>query len=751
MKATTAYRFSSISMVAALAVAASGCGPAEEASGARVRLVAEQAAFTYGDAPFPSDAARRADGHLEAPRHLDRIIPRNADSFGRHLEALDGFGLRPAIELFIDGAIDGASIPSSTAELDDAVVVVKLEGGAPGPVVPYDWRWDEGRHVLTGSPVPGVVLDEASLYAAVVTRDVRSVDGLPLAPPQVYRDWSAAPDRVPERWKSTASALDSLARLPVFRGGERIAGVTIFTTQRATRTLVATRGLLADLPPPVLSFVDSSLVFDDPADLLAVLGEPERDGDGQERWGWSNPTGIAHDHVAVLATGTMTLPRFRRADTGTDDPDDETFAVDAATGVTAVAQEVVVPVSLALPKGAPPPDGFPIAIFGHGLGASRHAMLTFIEPLTRAGFAVIAIDMDGHGSRFVSEDDENNLAEILPAFSGDPTRVDGFGDLTGPITTLDLVEGFANLSAFRDSIRQSVLDLAGVARMLKGAHYDLSPLAGPYGLTPTLDTRRLVYLGESYGSVVGAVFSAVEPEVELFVLDVPGGGFLDLILCEGPGMRAQVLPFIDLVYGVDGDIDRFHPVMSMAQAVLDGADPLSYAKHVLADRFDVAGSTLGPRHVVAIEVIDDEVIPNVATGALTRAMGLEILTPGFYDLAGVAGVPSPAEGNVSGQTAVTVQYAPATHGANWTSEHGMRHYGPPLPNGGQRDALPEPFAIDNPIYETLEQVVEVLLTHQESGTPRVRSTQAPLADFDGDGVLDEDEIASGADPLHPSK
>ena len=29
---------------------------------------------------------------------------------------------------------------------------------------------------------------------------------------------------------------------------------------------------------------------------------------GTEMWGWDNPTGIAHDHVGVFASGVMTMP-----------------------------------------------------------------------------------------------------------------------------------------------------------------------------------------------------------------------------------------------------------------------------------------------------------------------------------------------------------------------------------------------------------------------------------------------------------
>ena len=55
--------------------------------------------------------------------------------------------------------------------------------------------------------------------------------------------------------------------------------------------------------------------------------------------------------------------------------------------------------------------------------------------------------------------------------------------------------------------------------------------------------------------------------------------------------------------------------------------------------------------------------------------------------------------------------------------------------------LPDPVTIDNPIYETLSQVFEVLHSHQAGEAPRVRMTKIPVRDFDGDGTPDEQDPA----------
>jgi dienelactone hydrolase len=721
-----------------------------------IRMQVGEAAPAYGEAPWPTDALRDANGRLEVIAGLEAVTPTRADELARHLAATGGFGLRPLVELFLDGPIDPASLPPSTRAIGDAILVIDVEPGSPdiGSVVPFDWAYDPLRRVVGGSPSPGVVLASGRRYAAIATTALRSPTG-PVAPaPELVR-WLDGGGEPPARWRSTAEVARALTSSGPF-DPETIAGVAVFTTQHGTRTLALARAILDDparVPAPTVSFADESLIFLGSARLDALLGVAARDADDEEIWGWSNPTGIAHDHVGVIATGTMTTARFTRERRGDGEPDDETFAVDEATGAPAVDVAAhPIPVTIVLPAGPVPAAGFPVAIFGHGLGAGRHAVVTFAEPLTRAGFAVAAIDLADHGSRYRDLDEDNELAEIIADFSGDPALRDGFGDAWGLASTFALLRELENLSAVRDSFRQSVLDLCQLARLLRSAALDLSALAAAYGgEPPRLDARHIAYLGESYGAHVGTVFAAIEPEVDLYVLDVPGGGLLDLEIARSPEIGSLLIPFARWVYGFEGTFDRFHPLVAIGQAILDAADPLTYAPHVLGDRLMVGASPLGPRHVLVIEVVHDELIPNLATHALARAMGLPVLEPDLFAPADLPRVASPAQGNANGQSAALVEYAPATHGANWTSGVGILRFVPGAPHPGEDPfpTLPAPIEIENPLYETLEQVVEALLSHQSGAPPIFRSTLAPVADFDGDGVSDEEEIAMGRDPFDP--
>lgn len=696
----------------ALALVLAACGDSSSPATA-ITMKVGSAPPAYGDAPFPTDALRDGD-HLATLTGLDKIVGFHGDLVAAHLAALDGFGLRPLVEFPVEhGDLD----PNSITDASAALVAVDT-----GEAIAMDWQYDATRHVLGGAPKSGQILREGTQYAAYLTTAVRDAAGAPLARSPGLD--SLAPDR----WRSTADAMHALA-IP------DVAAFTMFTTQHATAALVAARAIMDDpsvVPPPVVAFPDPAIIFSGQAQLDALLGQATRATDGPrsglERWGNDNPTGIAHDHVGVIGTGTITVARFRGDDTGTDGPDSKTFHFDDA-GKPIVQSIDTIPITFILPAAPPPADGYPVVIYGHGLGASRDALEAFAEPLTSQGYALVGIDHVGFGSRYDATDLGNNLAG-RPGFTGDKALRDGFGDTTGLVTTLHFFENFLDISAIRDGIRQSALDQGRIVEALHAPGLDLSAL----GPNAKLDTRKITYLGESFGTVVGTLFAATEPGIDLFVLDVPGGGILDLLLPSSPEIGGLALPYIETIYKPAAPLDRFSPMIGLEQTVIDGGDPLSYAPHVMADHF--AG--IGARSVICLEVVGDQVLSNRGTDALVREMNLDVLTPDLTPPAGMSEVSSPVAGNRGDQTAIVVQYSPATHGANWSAEHGTLNYLPgfPAPGDDPFPKLPAPITIGNPIYATYDQVFEILSTHLAGGPPRVRSTETPVADFDGDGYPD---------------
>jgi hypothetical protein len=708
-------------------------------AGTTVVMTARDDVPAYGSAPFPTDAVRDGD-HLAVIPGLDSLAGHHADLISAHLAALDGFGLRPLVEFFVDGPIDPDTVPATTRTLDDAAMVVDVDPASPehGRVIAMDWRYDDARGVIAGSPTSGEVLREGTRYAAIVTTQIRDAHGAAIHRAPALDNVIAQPAA---RWQSTADAYADI-------GGDRVAGIAAFTTEHATAPLIAARTAMDTVAPATLAFGDPQIIFSGTTALDRLLGHATRATDGPraglERWGNDNPTGMAHDHVGVIGTGTMTVARFRRDDTGTDLPDDETFA---PTPSLVSLDEI--PVTFILPAAAPPATGYPVVIYGHGLGAGRDSLVSFAEPLTTAGYAVVGIDMFGHGSRFDPTDLHNNFANRA-GFTG-VDMPDGFGDTTGLTTTFDFFEGFLNVAAVRDSIRQSALDLGRLSQLLRQPGLDLHALAGPGSPAPTLDTRHVAYLGESFGTVVGTLFAAIEPNIDLYVLDVPGGGILDRILPASAEIGDLALPLIESIYAPRARVDRWSPLIGLMQAVLDGGDPLSYAPHITRDRFAISGTPLAPRSIVLLEVVGDQVLSNQGTIALAQELRLDVLAPSLAIPDGLAAISSPAAGNADGQTAVLVQYAPATHGANWSSETGVLRYLPGFPSTDPDDPfpkLPAPITIANPIYDTLDQVVEIVQTHQAGQAPVVKMTRPPVADFDGDGVPDDADPAPYDPTIH---
>ena len=677
------------------------CG---EDRGVTITMRVSAEAPAYGDTPFPTDAVREGE-RLGMIAGLDAMASSKLDLVAAHVASLDGFGLRPLVEFFVDGDIDPDTIDAALIDVETTTPIA------------MEWRYFPDRSVIAGSPRAGQVLREGVRHVAYVTTHTRDTAGNALAPSPALGDLGRHP-----RWQSTADALAGL---------DDVAGIAVFTTQRATAPLLAARDAMAALPPPVLAFPDPELVFRGTAALDRILGQATRATEGPrsglERWGNDNPTGIAHDHVGVIATGTITIARFRGDDTETDLPGDETFTAEPVPAVQAIEP---IPITFILPATPPPADGYPVVLYGHGLGASRDQLLSFAEPLTSRGFAIVGIDMSGHGSRYEAIDRVANMANQLSEFTGVTSQRDGFGDTTGPTTQFDFFEAFQNVSAVRDSIRQSALDLTRVVQLLR---------ATPEVLGVKLDTRRIAYMGESFGTVVGTVFAAIEPNIDLYILDVPGGGILDLILPTSPEIAELAIPIIESIYNPRSRLDRWSPLIALQQAVIDGADPLSYAPHILRDRFP----QVGPRHVVAIEVLGDQVLSNQGTDALAVALGLEVLEPHLDAPPDLRSVPAPAAANVDAQTAVLVHYAPATHGGNWSAERGTLRFAPGFPVEGEVafPRLTKDITIANPIYETLDQVFEILESHQRGEPPRVIMTKPPVRDFDADGALDDSDAA----------
>lgn len=303
--------------------------------------------------------------------------------------------------------------------------------------------------------------------------------------------------------------------------------------------------------------------------------------------------------------------------------------VDGSTNVTyrlPFAEKLsdnVIPVFATLPStdtskcGPKPDDGWPVAIYQHGITADRTAGALVGNALAKACVAMVAIDHTMHGvapktatgvtfsvdlsaetspfgmARAVAEaqgidlfaslkERHNNVgknkaqANVKMEFAsaGAETDVGESGDL------------YINLKDFartRDAMRQTVLDLLNLNASIAKMDVDGKENG------PDLDGKNVYFIGHSLGSIIGTTFVAVNnhPEVQFYNSNLPeikaailanGGGGVVKLLENSPGIgAAKILPGLKAAAGLEQGSDSMEKFFGIMQAMVDSVDPINFA------------------------------------------------------------------------------------------------------------------------------------------------------------------------------
>jgi hypothetical protein len=199
-------------------------------------------------------------------------------------------------------------------------------------------------------------------------------------------------------------------------------------------------------------------------------------------------------------------------------------AVGTRTGEPGVQGENEIYFNLFLPSGPKPEGGWPVAIVGHGLTNNKQGMglpLALADKLATHGIATVAINVVGHGFGPLGTLTVDQATGEAVTFLAGGRGFDQNGD-----HNIGNTEGFyaappqAIISA-RDGQRQTAADLMQLVRVIQvGMDVDGDG-------TPDLDPSRIYYSGVSQSGNIGTVFLAVEPDVGVGVLSVPGGSLMD--------------------------------------------------------------------------------------------------------------------------------------------------------------------------------------------------------------------------------
>jgi len=168
---------------------------------------------------------------------------------------------------------------------------------------------------------------------------------------------------------------------------------------------------------------------------------------------------------------------------------------------------------------------------------------------------------------------------------------------------------------------------------------------------------------------------------------VGGGGLVFPLMPNSPHYGPQFEPPLQGYFGID-DAHRdplVHPGQflleyGLYQQVIELGDPLAYAPYLLTHPLP----NQPQKHVLLLEAIADESVPNHANEALARGLGLPLILHSQSPAIGVTHVDplptdmAPLAGNLNGASAGLLQFDPATHGM-FLIQDDQRHYQPIWP------------------------------------------------------------------------
>lgn len=619
--------------------------------------------------PFPNNLVLDpTTGKVKLPEQCNESATSAAIRAGV-LNTLDGFGtFELAMQVTFTEPVDEASLAGK-------VVLYKRAAGATA-VDPATATAIPLRLIKTTTPryanqtnikactdlkmvdmvaaVPLVPLDQKSTYVAAVLKGVKTASGADYgasftwslirqdkdpvtldASGNVIADSTPLDPREPEQlvqlkgidllWKAHAKALAFLVAKSHAR--EDVLVSWEFNTQTVTdpldpmvagslaasantTPLVGVSSLIASLPGPPTAeqFMRSKL----PGKCTADGGPLPCNAVGDVIGGLLNSATYQVDLPAVVSTASVN-PNFGGPIPGPfANPINPTKVKDLGIAVFGF-----------VPVTAPPPNGWPVIVFGHGLGSSKTTLIAIASQFASQGFASVAIDFVAHDSRAVR-------------ISTDAAK--GCADTTGPsgpvapppTTSPQCYSPFlsSNLAATRDNVRQSVLDLHGLVNALKAC-----------GTTACgslkVDVTKISYVGISLGGIMGSTAVASKGDFKTAILNVPGVGWVDIL--ENSQTNEIKCPLVDAL--IDAGIitgDKWNPTAtpntglcttdawktqpgyrqfaSIGRWVLDPADGANFTRKLATRRFLIQ------------EVVGDTVVPNIATDNEAALTGLTAAT-----------------------------------------------------------------------------------------------------------------------------
>ncbi len=590
-------------------------------------------------APFPDDYFTRVNTDLPAQIEVDLPLPPFPNEFQRQVWTgltsqtigVDGWSRQPPIVIALSHRLDESAVPADEIEAQDPfapIVLVDVDPDSPdfGARIPYrmlvrrdlapDFTFDDVALLF-----PTIDLRERGHYAVVVTRRAyaRNEPGRPFGPSQAFGrvlglplpGESAAIARARGQVEPVVRILGELPVAPIPREDLALVVPVSIRTAPSVDDLIHIKELALAAPPPELLIPDASEgACSGPADDFCIELRAGR---------------------ALVVRGKVLLPNYRGADF--------LFVRDPDTGIPVPQTLVEVPFVLSLPLQALDGPVFPI-MYQHGNpGSPRELEANFTNGhLDDAGFALVG--MQDTLNRELGEDQDIQVQAIF-FFIAQIAVLPDYWNQTGAdmIHFLRAIQGMGDLDLLR-------------------AGPDGSPEIGPDG-NPEIDPSVLLYKGISEGGNNAQRFLPFAPEL-LAAAPTVGGARLGetLIHQSAAELLAQLRVFLPDLRPVETWIG-----LSLFQAGYDRQDGHSYLRHLYADPLlPFAGSSdVTPPSTIWTEGIGDTLVPNNASRAAARELGIPQVSPALVPVPGLEQVAAPLSENLgTGLTAGYVQYDPAT-------------------------------------------------------------------------------------------
>ena len=575
-------------------------------------------AATSAGQPFPSniyttpDATQVTGLRVQLPTPNCTTNPSDCADVAI-LNTLDGFNIQPRISIPFSAAIDPSTVSSSTVFLV----------GPGGHVVGINQAvWEPAAKTLHVESDDQLAQD--TTYLLVVSRGIRDTNGEPLAETTFQHDLNFGQTKDAALKAYRKSLLDAL---PLAMAGgveeDQIAAASLFTTQSIDAISAKIR---AQLPGGAANFVlginGERTVFP-LSDVSSVTFLRQTGTAPSFTGGGLYAPSPLFAGIGTLAFGTYDSPNYETAA-------EVIPAVGTKTGVPAVQSVNHVQFTLWLPSGTAPIGGWPVAIFGHGFGDTKDGAPTVVAgTLARNNIATIAINVVGHGGGALGSYAVNRIGAPAVTLPIGGRGIDQDGNGTIASTEGSSAVGAQSLIASRDGLRQTVIDLMQLVKVLKGG-VDVDGNG-----SPDLSTSRIYYAGQSFGGIYGVQLLGLEPDIRAGVTNVPGGSIVEVArLGVFRGLVTQALasrvpsllnaplapPFIGFneqmpLRNLPLLIDTV-PGASAIQGALDNGEwaqqagnPAAYAPFIT-------------RPVIIQFARGDVTVPNPTTSAILRAGGL---------------------------------------------------------------------------------------------------------------------------------